>query len=519
MLYRTQPRYEATHPSEPLRLIQSPPNTQCQCERGPPGPMGPPGPQGPIGSPGLDSEVEGPPGPMGLPGPPGLPGIGSEIRRTGNRRSVDENDRGMEHRTGRDKEKGSRTRYERELLKKIRTLEDRLMNLESKQSGLQSVMSKVVSLNDQVVHLEQRMSGLEPPIDEMSDDIKNKRSFTSEHYRTDDTASQFDNPYPFTDDYNDITAHFQKPKSLTISIGDNDFDYLPHKSKQDTQERRVHSEPGQPVSRLDAHSKISSESKFDNEHTDSSTTNVRDSSVEEMYTGRQYVDIFNTVGPKEVSSYGDTSQGPSEAIETKSLHNLTDQSGKGVFYKDKSSSPMPESNSNNGDESIHETRCSKFCTNKTLTPPALPSEDILRVLFPNNSALVRAARAGHREFIIQVMAMLSQIPDFREKYKDKMFNFSLSEDEIEELMAESNGSRNISDEDVGHGTNYQGRVGAYNGSVDTGLADSAQSSVGDSTELEMPQALSLQGAGVRTAYQGYLTMTVNVLIIYCFIIL
>lgn len=52
-----------------------------------------------------------------------------------------------------------------ELLKKIRTLEDRLVNLESKQSGFQSVMSKVVSLNDQVVHLEQKMSGLEPPID------------------------------------------------------------------------------------------------------------------------------------------------------------------------------------------------------------------------------------------------------------------------------------------------------------------------------------------------------------------
>lgn len=354
---------------------------------------------------------------------------------------------------------------------------------------------------------------------EMSDDVKNRRSFTSEHHRTDDMASQFANSDQFTDDYNDFTALFHKPKSLTIPIGDSGFDYLAHKSKQETQERQVHSEPGQPVSRLDAHSKMSSESKFGSEHADSSTTNAKDASVEEMYTGREYVDIFNTVGPKEVSSYDDTSQELSEAIETKRFHNLEDQPGNGVFYNDRSSLPLPESNSNNGDERTHETRCSKFCTNKTLTPPALPSEDILQVLFPNNSALLRAARAGHREFIIQVMAMLSQIPDFREKYKDKMFNFSLNEDELEELMAESNGSRNISDEDVRRGTNYHGRAGAHNGSVDTEQVDSPRSSVGGSTEPEIPQALSLQGGGVRTACQGYLTMTVNVLITYCLIIL
>ncbi|CAG5118644.1 unnamed protein product, partial [Candidula unifasciata] len=103
------PHYVPSRDSEPLRLMPSPQNTKCQCERGPPGPMGPPGPQGP---PGLDSEVEGPPGPIGLPGPPGSPGVASEIRRTGNRRSVDENDKG-EHRGWRDKNKSSRTRYER----------------------------------------------------------------------------------------------------------------------------------------------------------------------------------------------------------------------------------------------------------------------------------------------------------------------------------------------------------------------------------------------------------------------
>lgn len=182
------------------------------------------------------------------------------------------------------------------------------------------------------------------------------------------------------------------------------------------------------------------------------------------------------------------------------------------FSEQDVSQPGPVSDT---DELLGERqRCSKYCTYLP-PPPTLPSEEVIQALFPNNSEILAALRAGHRQFILQMMGMLSKIPDFSNKYKDKLFNLPLVEDELS--SGPDDGSTDINEVDTEPGKDQKDRAQADDSHeivYDNLLSanNRLQQDVFYNTNSTHPRAMSLRSEGACVRLHTAIILTLCIII-------